>query len=130
MYNLANRDRVDSLIEHFWRNGYMTLSRKFGTYLPEPQPIGKYNVDAIGKYKKKYAIGIILSKEELDDPAIFNKLNFLAKRNMKFPIQKITLFVGVPKKFFDKAKLLIANLNEEVRNNIKLIGLTEDKLRR
>jgi hypothetical protein len=38
------RERVDELITHFWRNGYLTLSRKFGKYLPDPKPIGGYSV--------------------------------------------------------------------------------------
>lgn len=43
---------VDDLISHFWKNGYLTLSRKFGTYLPTPSNVGKYEVDAIGNLKR------------------------------------------------------------------------------
>ena len=46
--------KVDDLVSHFWKNGYLTLSRRFGKYLPEPSKIGDYEVDAIGKLKKNF----------------------------------------------------------------------------
>ena len=96
---------VDDLINHFWKNGYLTLSRRYGKYLPEPSKIGEYDVDAIGRLKKKYAIGVILSPEDLEDPKIYSKLEYLATRHTKFSNRKVKLFVGVPKELFNKVKL-------------------------
>ncbi len=125
MDKIRYENRVDGLIQNFWKYGYMTLSRKFGTYLPEPSAIGKYQVDAIGKQKKKYAIGIILKEEELDDPKVYSKLEFLATRETKYSHRKVTLFVGVPLFLYDKAKLIVSNLSEEANKNIRLIKLPE-----
>ena len=47
--NRTKRERVDHLIDHLWSNGYLTLSRKFGKYLPAPTLLGNYEVDAIAK---------------------------------------------------------------------------------
>ena len=49
---------IELLQDQFWKRGYMTISRRFGTYLPEPAKVGMFNVDIIAKYKDDYAIGI------------------------------------------------------------------------
>ena len=121
--------RVDDLIKYFWKYGYLTISRKYGTYLPEPKRVGDYQVDAIGKQKKKYAIGIILLPDELDDPKIFAKLDFLATRNTKYSNRRVTLFLGVSSNLLNKAKLIISELSEEARKNIKLVGIPDEKFK-
>ena len=120
-----NQENVDNLVKHFWKSGYITLSRRFGTYLPEPRRVGDYDVDAIGKYKKKYAIGIILAAEELEDTKIYTKIDFLASRNTKYSNKRVILFIGVPKESINKAQLIISAMNEETKRNIKLIALEE-----
>ena len=46
----SKSDRVDYLIDHLWQHGYLTLSRKFGKYLPAPPRMGEYEVDAVAKF--------------------------------------------------------------------------------
>jgi len=118
--------KVDDLVSHFWKNGYLTLSRKFGTYLPNPGNVGKYEVDAIGKLKKKYAIGVTLNEEELNDPKIYTKLEYLATRHTKYSQKKVTLFVGVPKTLFNKVKLCINNLSADAKKNIRVVAIGND----
>ncbi|HEX2961980.1 MAG TPA: hypothetical protein VHO43_09335 [Ignavibacteriales bacterium] len=124
MNSNSNRENVDQLIKHFWQNGYLTVSRKYGTYLPAPDPVGTYSVDAVGRYDRKYALGIVLSPQELDDPGIFSKLNYLATRQTRFSNQKVALFVGVEAQNFSKAKLTIESLSEDAKKNIKLVVLS------
>ena len=116
---------VDELVNHFWKNGYLTLSRKFGTYLPDPKNVGKYEVDAIGKLKKKYAIGVVLTAEELDDPQVYSKLEFLATRHTKYSNKRVTLFVGVPKDLLNKVRLCVSSLSDIARKNIKVVGIDD-----
>lgn len=118
-----SEEKVDELIKHFWKNGYMTVSRKFGKYLPPPKPVGNYQVDAVGKYKKKYVLGVNLTEEELNSPNIYSKLEYLASRRTKFSNVKVTLFVGVPKRQIKKARAIVSTLNEESKKNIKLIPI-------
>ena len=125
MARLTNQERVDELIKYFWKNGFLTISRKFGTHLPDPKPVGKYEIDAIGKYKKKYAIGITFKEDDLNDPKIFNKISFLASRHSKSSNRYVTLFVGVHQKYIDKARLIVSNLEESVRKNIKLVAISK-----
>jgi hypothetical protein len=127
MKKLSNRDRVDALVEQFWKRGYLTVSRRYGKYLPEPNPVGDYAVDAVAKYKRKVALGIILSTEELDDPQILLKLDYLATRQKKYSNRNITVFVGVPETAILKAKMIILSLDESIRKNIKLIGIPDTK---
>lgn len=115
--------KVDDLVSHFWKNGYLTLSRRFGKYLPEPTKIGKYEVDAIGKLKKKFALGVILSSEDLQDSSIYSKLEYLATRHTKYSNKKVTLFVGVPKDLFNKVKLCINSLSQDAQKNIKIVSI-------
>lgn len=122
----TGRERVDELINHFWRNGYLTLSRRYGKYLPEPKPIGNYVVDAVGRFKKKYVIGIILSEEDFNDNKIISKLNFLATRQNNRRDIKVTLYIGVPQDKVFEASKLIEKTQPEARRNIKIIPLPEN----
>lgn len=120
---ITPKESVDALIEHFWQNGYLTLSRKFGTYLPAPKKVGEYEVDAVAKYKQKIAIGISLTVEELNDPKIISKLTFLSTRNSSNRNNRVTLFVGVPAESLSKAKIIVSGLDESVKKNIKVVPL-------
>ena len=123
-----DRDRrkdVDMLIEEFWKKGYLTLFRKFGTYLPEPTAIGGFEVDAIAKYKNTFAIGITLSDQDFNDPVIIkNKLAYLANRHLKGSNRKVQLFVGVSFINFKKAKTLLEELDADTKKNIKLFQIS------
>lgn len=119
------RERVDYLIDHLWQHGYLTLSRKFGKYLPAPPLMGEYEVDAVAKYKRKIALGLTVSDEELNDPKFLSKLDFLANYTSRYPQNKITLFLGVPYNSQVKASLLISSLDEETQKHIKIIALPE-----
>lgn len=125
-----NRENVDKLINHFWQNGYLTVSRKFGTYLPAPQPVGTYSVDAVGRYKRKFALGIILNDDDLLDNNTVNKLKFLATRQTKFSNTKVALFVGIDPDNALKAKYLIDSLPGEAKRNIKLVFLADKRFPR
>lgn len=124
MNSVKSEEKVDELIKHFWKNGYMTVSRKFGKYLPPPKPVGDYQVDAVGKYKKKYVLGINLSSDELNDPQIYSKLEFLASRETKYSRTKVTLFVGVPKDLVSKARAIVSTLSEKAKKRIKIIPIS------
>lgn len=127
MNSNSKRENVDQLIKHFWQNGYLTVSRKYGTYLPAPDPVGTYSVDAVGRYDKKYALGIVLCQQDLDDTRIFSKLNYLATRQTRFSNKNVTLFVGVDPQNLSKAKLTIEALTEDARKNIKLVVLNDTR---
>ncbi|MBI9073131.1 MAG: hypothetical protein JEY94_16130 [Melioribacteraceae bacterium] len=127
MNNLSHSERVDALIQHFWKSGYLTLRRKFGTYLPEPETMGKYEIDALGKFKKSnYAIGITLTGEDLNNKDIINKLEYLATRHTKYTNKNVKLFVAVPRDAIISAKIILLNLTEEARKNIKLAPISTE----
>lgn len=115
------RENIDELINHFWQNGYLTISRRFGTYLPDPSPIGTYSVDAVARYNKKYALGIILSTDDLNDPRIRTKLDFLATRHTKYTNKTVTLFLGVSPENYSRTKSLVESLSDEAIKNIKIV---------
>jgi hypothetical protein len=125
MNNLSNREYIDELIKHFWLNGYMTVRRKYGTYLPEPTPVGKYDVDAVGRFNKKFAIGIVVSEDDLNDKKFILKLEFLATRHTKFSNKRVILFIGIHPELFNKLKLLVESLSAEAAKNIKIVLLND-----
>ena len=114
------RQSVDLLIDQFWKNGYLTISRKFGTYLPEPQRMGGFDVDIVARYKKDYAIGITLDEMDVNDPELKNKIEFLATRQTKFTNKKVLLFIGIPNDLKKKIEFIISTMDENVRKNIKM----------
>ena len=128
MLSMMKRETVDLLVEQFWKQGYMTLSRKYGTYLPEPSKVGNFEVDIIAKQKKNYAIGITLTGEDLNDPGIAGKINFLATRQTKYTNKKVMLFIGVEVQYFKNAKALVDSIDPETRKNIRLIQIFERPL--
>ena len=123
--NTVKRKNIDLLVEEFWKLGYLTVSRRFGTYLPEPSKVGKFEVDIVARQRKNYAIGITLNYSDLNDPSLIEKLNFLATRQTKYSNKRVILFVGVPKGLFRNMKILIDSLEPEVRNNIKLFEIID-----
>jgi len=125
MLELMKRRTIDLLVEQFWKRGYLTVSRKFGTYLPEPSKVGKFDVDVIAKYKNNYAIGITLTNEDFDAAVLIDRLNFLATRQTKYTNKKVPLFIGVPAALFGNAKLTVEKLEPEARKNIRLFPISE-----
>lgn len=125
MMNTIKRKNIDLLVEEFWKLGYLTVSRKYGTYLPEPSKVGKFEVDIVARQRKNYAIGITLGYSDLNDPSLIDKLNFLATRQTKYSNKRVILFVGVPGELFKNMKVLIDSLNPEVKNNIKLFEIID-----
>lgn len=126
MTELLKRKSVDFLVEQFWRKGYLTLSRKFGTYLPEPTSVGGFEVDIVARQKNKYAIGLTLNDEELKDAnALLNKLKYLATRQTRKGNMPVMLFVGVKEENFNDVKMIVDQLEEDVQKNIKLFPIIE-----
>ncbi len=129
MVHISERDRVDSLIEHFWKNGFLTLSRKHSKYLPTPEKIGEFEVDAVGKYNKKFILGLTLTKEDIDNPKILRKIKFLANQRNKYSTKLVTLFLGVPENLIPQAKKIISSLEEATQKQIKIVSTsTEENL--
>ncbi len=129
MVHISEKDRVDSLIEHFWKNGFLTLSRKHSKYLPNPSKIGEFEIDAVGKYNKKFILGLTLTKEDIDNPKILRKIKFLANQRNKYSTKLVTLFLGVPQSLIPQAKKLISELEETIQKQIKIVSTsTEENL--
>ncbi len=128
MTEILRRKNVDLLVEEFWRKGYLTLSRKFGTYLPEPTSVGGFEVDIVARQKNKFAIGLTLNDEDLkNQAALLNKIKYLATRQTRHGNVPVMLFIGVKDENFKTLKLLVDQLEEDVRKNIKLILITEHR---
>ena len=127
--NISEKKAIDLLVNEFWRLGFFTLSRRLGTYLPEPENIGKFQVDVIGRQKEKYAIGIILSKEDIYKSDLLEKINYLASRRSRSSGKSITLFIGLDDIYFKRVKELLLNIDEKIRRNIKLVRIEENNFR-
>ena len=126
--NISERKAIDLLVNEFWRLGFFTISRRFGTYLPEPENIGKFSVDVVGRLKEKYAVGITLKKEDIFSSDLIEKINFLASRRTKYSDKSITLFIGVPDTYFKQVKEILSNVDEKIKKNIKLIKIIENDI--
>ncbi len=126
--NSLKRKNIDFLIEQFWKNGYLTVSRKLGTYLPEPEKIGGFDVDIIAKQGKDYALGITLSEEDFRDPKLLDRISFLATRHTKFTQKPVVLYIGVPDEHLLITKGLLDSLSNEIKINIRLFNLVDKSL--
>ncbi len=126
--NISERKLIDLLVSEFWRLGFFTLSRRLGTYLPEPENIGRFKVDVIGRQREKYAIGITLSKENIFSSDLIEKINFLASRKTKSSDKPIMLLIGVPDIYYKQVKEILLNVDEKFRKNIKLTLIVEESV--
>lgn len=122
---IDRRKEIDLLVEQFWKRGYLTLSRRYGTYLPEPSSIGGFEVDIVARQKNNYAIGLTLSHDDLNDPSLINRLRFLATRQTRNSNKKVLLFVGISKSAFSITKTLLDKIEEDIRKNIRLFIIEE-----
>jgi hypothetical protein len=122
---MMKRKSVDLLVEQFWKNGYLTIRRKFGTYLPEPAKVGNFEVDIIARYKDSYAIGLTLTRNEMNDPKIKEKIIFLATRQTRFTNKSVKLFIGADAGIYKNAKSLIETLDNDVKKNIRLFHIAD-----
>jgi len=125
---VTHQERVDELIKSFWKNGYLTLSRRYGKFLPDPSPIGNYQVDAVGKQKSKMVIGLILNEEEINDPNLVHKITFLATRNSRNSKRKVSLYIGVNRNYASQAKEIITKIDPEIRKNIKIVTIPNERV--
>jgi hypothetical protein len=121
------RKSIDLLVEEFWRKGYLTISRKFGTYLPEPNEIGGFEVDVVARQKKDYALGITLSPDDLNNPEILSRISYLATRQSRYTSNRVKLFIGIPIEYLNAAKERFKSLSPEVSANIKIVAIVERK---
>ncbi|MCF8261453.1 MAG: hypothetical protein K9J12_11820 [Melioribacteraceae bacterium] len=128
MNMLKRQETVDELVLQLRRKGFMTISRRFGKYLPDPKPIGKYQIDAVGRYKKDYAIGLNLTEDDFESVEIREKITFLANRHTKSSNKNVLLYLGVPSKFLTRAKSIVSDLDLFLQKNIRIIPLTISKL--
>lgn len=124
--NISERKAIDLLVNEFWRLGFLTVSRRLGTYLPEPENVGNFRVDIIGRQKEKYAIGITLSKEDIYKSDLLEKISYLASRKSRSTGKSITLFIGVDDIYFKRVKELLFNIDEKVRRNIKMVRIEDN----
>jgi hypothetical protein len=124
--NISERKAIDLLVNEFWRLGFFTVSRRLGTYLPEPENVGKFKVDVIGRQKEKYAIGITLNKEDIYNSDLLEKIGYLASRKSRSSGKSIILFIGVFGIYFKRVKELLLNIEEKIRRNIKLVRIEEN----
>ena len=126
MTELLKRKNVDLLVEQFWRKGYLTLSRKFGTYLPEPTSVGGFEVDVVARQKNKYAIGLTITDDDLNNQTLLlSKIKYLATRHTRNGNIPVMLFIGVKEENFKEVKLIVEQLDEDIQKNIKLFQITE-----
>jgi hypothetical protein len=121
------RKSIDLLVEEFWRKGYLTIRRKFGTYLPEPNEIGGFEVDVIARQKKDYALGVTLSPDDLNDPGILGRITYLATRQTRYTSSRVKLFVGVPFEYISSARERFKTLPADVMANIRIVPIVERK---
>jgi hypothetical protein len=124
------RKYVDILVNHFWKLGYFTISRRFGTFLPEPSNVGKFKVDIIGRQKNRYAIGITFSEEDLNDKNLIEKFEFLASRKTRNSNSPVLLIIGVQSKYYRQVKNILDSFSPDIRKNIKLTQILDKSVTR
>lgn len=119
---MSPKEAVDALVEHFWYNGYICLSRKYGTYLPAPRPVDRFEVDAVGKYKQKTVLGIVQMEEKPDIEAIKTKVLHILH---KYAQMQVTFYIGASPQSYTPIFTFVNALDKDIRKRIKVFILNE-----
>jgi len=119
--------RVDQLVKQFWRYGYLTVKRKYGTYLNDPEQIGNYDIDAIGRQLNDYAIGITLTEEDFNNPTLVEKITFLSSRHTKYTHKNVQLIIGTVHNLSNEVAVLLNRISPSLRKNVKVVYFPEKK---
>ncbi len=130
MLNIVKRRTVDLLVQQFWKEGYLTIRRRYGTYLPEPDRIGSFEVDVIAKQWKNYAIGLTLTADDFKNSRLIEKLTFLSTRQTKYSNKRVQLFVGVTTDYLERAKSIVKLLSPEAKRNTKIVQIEDRDMSR
>lgn len=116
---------IDSLVSQLWAHGFTPVSRKYGTYLPDPPRIGTYEIDVVAKNNKDHVIAVYISDAEVRDPQVLHKISFLAGRKLKYSNKKVLLFIGVSPSGYPLMKELVGSIDADLRKQIRLVVLTD-----
>ncbi|MCK6604068.1 MAG: hypothetical protein HUU43_07810 [Ignavibacteriaceae bacterium] len=121
------KNEVDTLVLSFWDKGYSTLNRKYGNYLSDPPRIGSYDIEVLARTGEGYAIGIILSEEELVNGPDISKIRFLASRTSRKNGSPVKLFIGVPEDKVQQVRRILKLNLPGLMQNIFIIRLDEQE---
>ena len=122
--SIEKKDLLGLLIPKLWLEGYHIIYRKFGKYLQAPPPVGEYEIDLVAKKGNSFAIALCLSANEIDNPALIEKIRFLASRRSRFNKQPIQLFIGIDTNNYFRLARLLQMLDNDEKKSIKSFALS------
>jgi hypothetical protein len=116
-------DILNLLVPKLWWDGYRVISRRFAKHLPEPEPVGVYDIDVVAKRGETYLIGLSITTAELNNAKLIDKIKFLASRKSRYTNQPIRLWLGVDQPHYARLMAIMKSLTEEERKNIKCFSV-------
>jgi len=120
---LEKREILNLLVPKLWWDGYHIMSRRFAKHLPEPDPVGIYDVDVVARRGDTFLIGLSITSSELNDSKLIEKLKFLASRKSRYTNQPIRLWLGIEQPHQAKLMSLLKTIHEDERKNVKCISV-------
>jgi hypothetical protein len=114
---------LNLLVPKLWWDGYRVISRRFAKHLPEPEPVGMYDIDVVAKRGETFLIGLSITAADLADAKLVDKIRFLASRKSRYTNQPIRLWLGVDQPHYARLMAIMKTVSEEERKNIKCISV-------
>ncbi|MCE1187708.1 MAG: hypothetical protein LWX56_01095 [Ignavibacteria bacterium] len=125
---LEKRDLVDMLIHKIRLEGYQILNRRFGKYLPDPQPIGNYTFDILAKRNGVFVLGLCLDAVDFTQNDLAAKIEYLATRTSRYSNLPVVLFIGIDQSLYVRLAHILQQLPSDVRQHIRSHPLTDAPL--
>lgn len=122
----TKKDLIDAMLHRIRMEGFQTVARKHGKYLPPPAPVGSYEIDVLAKRAGVYGIGLALDAQDLVQSSLPAKIEYLATRTSRISKKPVFLFLGIDQTHYVKLAQLLQGLPAEVRAQIRTYPMTAE----
>lgn len=117
---IPRKDRIDELVWYLMTKGFSITQRKFGKYLSEPPQVAGYEVDLVAKRSREYALGVIVTNDEVFSEAFLRKVETLSSRKTKYTGRTVPLYLSIPAERLNELRRVLLRIPEENRRNVRL----------
>ncbi|MBI5727532.1 MAG: hypothetical protein HY965_06745 [Ignavibacteriales bacterium] len=118
------KELVESLIQKIRLEGFQIVNRRYGKFVPAPQPVGGHDIDILAKRSGSFIIGLCIASGDFSDSGLEEKVRYLASRTTKYSNTPVKLYIAIDQSVYVRLAKILQNLPHELRHRIRAYPLT------
>lgn len=122
------KELVESLIQKIRMEGYQIVNRRYGKFVPAPQPVGGHEVDILAKRNGSFIIGLCLASGDFAGSDLEEKVRYLASRTSKYSNTPVKLYIAIDQSIYVRLAKILQDLPHELRHRIRAYPLTNAEM--